>query len=167
LLSCKTGGLLLDMLPTSGQLTVGSGAFVVGLRHRLGLSQAPPGAPAPACECAGRLSRPDHAMTCPLTQSTMTPRHNMLKGAWCRIGRRTGVPTSQEPTLPALRNDAPRHDRDDRGDVLFVMPIVLVVRDVSVTHPAADTYVVAAAREPGAAAGRREEPEVRHIRRGA
>jgi hypothetical protein len=61
---------------------------------------------------------------------------------------------SQEPTLPVLRYGAPQHDRDDRCDVLFVMPDALVVGDVSVIHPAADTYVVAAAREPGAAAAR-------------
>jgi hypothetical protein len=74
LLSCKTGvgGLLLDTLPTSGQLTAGTDAFGVGLRHCVGLSQAPP-TPTLVCECAGRLSRPDHAM-------------DMLKGAWCRIG---------------------------------------------------------------------------------
>jgi hypothetical protein len=61
------------------------------------------------------------------------------------------VGTSQEPTLTALRHGASRHDR---GDELFMTPNTIVVGDVSVTHPAVDTYVVAAARAPGAPAAR-------------
>jgi hypothetical protein len=128
--------------------------------HRLGLSQAPFSASKPGCKCAGRLSRPDHAMTRPLTKSTMTPRHAMLTGAWCRISQRARVATSQE-TTPALRHSVPQHDRTDRGDVLFMLPDVHVVGAVSVTRPAADTYVVAAACEHGAAAARRDRDKRR------
>jgi hypothetical protein len=163
LLSCKTGvgGLLLDTLPTNGRLIIGSGAFVVGLRLGLGLSQAPPGDPTPACNCAGRLSRPDHAMAGPLPKSTMTPRHVLLKGAWFRINRRAGVAALQETTLPALRRCAPQHDRIGRDDVLLVMPDALVVGNDLVIHPAADTYGVAAARKLDAAAAQRDREKRR------
>jgi hypothetical protein len=97
-------------------------------------------------------------------------RTYMTSYAWsssmscCQILNHLGVAhscRSQEPTLPALRHNTPQHDRDDRGDVLFVMPNALVVGDVLVTHPAANTNVVAAAREPGAAAARRDREKHR------
>jgi hypothetical protein len=83
------GGLLLGTLPISG-LLIGTSACVAGLRHRPGFSQAPPGDPTPACDCSGRLLRPDHAMAGPLTEYMMTLHHRMLKGASCRIDQRTG-----------------------------------------------------------------------------
>ena len=45
---------------------------------------------------------------------------------------------------------------EERGDILAVMPSGLVVLDVSLTHPSADSYVQAAAARAGAAAAARD-----------
>jgi hypothetical protein len=42
----------LDTLPMAAPLTISDAAFASGMRHRLGLSQMPPGAPMVACDCA-------------------------------------------------------------------------------------------------------------------
>ena len=53
-----------------------------------------------------------------------------------------------------------------RGDILTVLPDGrIIIVDVVVTHPAAPTYVQAAAREDGATAKRAEDDKRREFRR--
>jgi hypothetical protein len=47
-------------------------------------------------------------------------------------------------------------NREDRGDILTILPSGLVVADVSIVHPAATSYSRAAARTVGAAAASRD-----------
>jgi hypothetical protein len=57
--------------------------------------------------------------------------------------------------MDRLRTAAPTN-REDRGDILAVLPSGLMVADVSVVHPAAISYSRAAARTAGAAAASRD-----------
>jgi hypothetical protein len=57
LCSCasRSASTFLDTLPMADPLTISDAAFTSGMRHRLGLSQMPPGALVVACDClAGR-----------------------------------------------------------------------------------------------------------------
>jgi hypothetical protein len=63
-----------------------------------------------------------------------------------------GVSTAGEPAMDRLRNAGPTN-REDRGDILAVLPSGLVV---AVVHPAATSYSRAAARTAGAAAASRD-----------
>jgi hypothetical protein len=50
----RPASIFLDTLPMAAPLTISDAAFASGMRHRLGLSQMPPGAPMVACDCAER-----------------------------------------------------------------------------------------------------------------
>jgi hypothetical protein len=94
-------------------------------------------------------------MCCSARAKAITLRHDMLLQAWRRIAHRAGVSTAGEPAMDRLRTAAPTN-REDRGDILAVLPSGLVVADVSVVHPAATSYSRAAARTAGAAAASRD-----------
>ena len=84
-------------------------------------------------------------------------RHDILVGFWCRAASRAGIASSKEPVLRQLQQQghaARQRARGDglRGDALLVMPEGVLVVDVSVVHPAAETYVQVAANTDGAAA---------------
>ena len=77
------------------------GDFRSAMRHRLGLSTMPANAPGGQCYCGRRLeaNTTDHAMICTSLSGAMTLRHDILKNIWCRIARRAGIATSEEPVL--------------------------------------------------------------------
>lgn len=81
---------------------------------------------------------------------------------WRRIANRAGVATSVEPVLRPLRGvQAAALADQSRGDILLALRNALTVADVSVIHPAADTYVRAAARTEGSAAAARDQAKRR------
>jgi hypothetical protein len=90
------------------------------------------------------------AMVCKALSGERTVRHHMLTNAWRRVCSRAGVATSLEPHLDRL--DRTVRCPGWRGDLLLAPAAGLQVADVSVTHPAAATYVTGAARTPGSAA---------------
>jgi hypothetical protein len=63
------------------------------------------------------------------------------------------VSTAREPAMDRLHNAAPTN-REDRGDILAILPSGLVVADVSIVHPAATSYSRATAWTAGAAPSR-------------
>jgi hypothetical protein len=74
------------------------------LRHRLGLSRMPPGAPVVACYCLDRPmpTPPDHATVCKACTKGVTLRHNIL-GVSRQITVRAGIATAIEPAMSRLR----------------------------------------------------------------
>jgi hypothetical protein len=48
----RPASIFLDTLPMAPPLTISDAAFASGMRHRLSLSQMPPGGPMVACDCA-------------------------------------------------------------------------------------------------------------------
>ena len=89
----------------------------------------------------------------------MTLRHNILKGIRCRFSCRAGVATSLEPVLRPLQGSqstAIAKRPESRGDIWLALQDALTLVDVSVVHPAASTYVIAAARAEGSAAAVRD-----------
>ena len=163
--SCKSraSGIWLDTLPVAPSLRLKNADLVSATRHRLGLSQMPAFAHGIHCHCKRHIlpDNVDHAMSCTAVQRPITMRHNMLTETWRRICHRSGIATSAEPALAPLRAGPARNpDAADeyRGDILLVLPEdSLCVADVSVIHPAAQTYVTAAAQQDGAAAARRDQ----------
>jgi hypothetical protein len=116
------------------------------MRHRLGLSHIPPGAPVVACDCAERPAPADHAMFCYARMKGMTMRHDLLLGAWHRTAHRAGTGSASLKC----------------GDMRVVLPDEgLVVTDVSVVHPAANTFFQRAAHAAGAAASLRDGSKFR------
>ena len=102
----------------------------------------------------------EHALLCKLLSGAFTLRHDILVGFWCRAASRAGIASSKEPVLRQLQRQehaARRRARGDgqRGDALFVLHEGVLVIDVSVVHPAAETYVQDAANTDGAAAAAR------------
>ena len=92
-----------------------------------------------------------------LLSGAFTLRYDkILVGSWCHAASRAGIALSKEPVLRQLQrreHAARRRARCDgqRGDALLVLEGVLVI-DVSVVHPAAETYVQDAANMDGAVA---------------
>jgi hypothetical protein len=159
--ACRASAIWADTLPTSSAYEMTDGEFRSALRHRLGLSSMPANAPGVQCFCGRRLDAhtTDHAMVCKSLSGAMTLRHDILKKIWCRIARRAGIATSEEPVLRPMQGAtaALLTNRDGaRGDILLALPSALTVADVSVIHPAAQTYRRAAAREAGSAAAERD-----------
>ena len=152
----------LDTLPTSTSLQLTDWEFTSAMRHRLGLTNMPANAPGVQCFCGRHLKQgdTDHAMTCKSLSGAMTLRHDLTKNDWCRIARRAGIATSAEPVLRPLQGAqaALLADRQgSRGDILLALSSALTVADVSIVHPAADTYVRAAANAAGSAAAVRDQ----------
>jgi hypothetical protein len=158
--ACGPAGLWLDALPTSPALQLLDKEFVSAARHRLGSTQMPSNAPAVQCFCgvSVRPGNTDHAMVCSTISGAMTLRHDILKGTWRRIVSRGGFATSVEPRLGQLRDRRDRSGRaEERGDILLALPNALTVADVSVIHPAAQSYVRGAAAAAGSAAALRDQ----------
>lgn len=96
-------------------------------------------------------------MVCKARTKGVTLRHDLILGTWRRIAHRAGVATAVEPAMSRLRSRDAR-PTSERGDLLAVLPETgLVVTDVSVVHPAAQTYVRAASQTDGAAAAARDQ----------
>jgi hypothetical protein len=104
-------------------------------------------------------------MCCSARARAITLRHDMLLQAWRRIAHCAGVSTAGEPAMDCYRNAAPTN-REDRGDILAVLPSGLVVADVSVVHPASTAYSRAAAQNAAAAAASRDAPKRRQDHNG-
>jgi hypothetical protein len=99
-----------------------------------------------ACDCAERPAPADHAMFCYARTKGMTMRHDLLLGAWHRTTHRAGTGSASL----------------ERGDMLVVLPDEgLVVTDVSVVHPAANSFFQRAAHAAGAAASLRDASKFR------
>jgi hypothetical protein len=67
---------------------------------------------------------------------------------------------------PEMMRGTSARDGDHRGDALLAMPDGMLVNDVSVINPAAESYVRAAARADGAAAEARDALKIRNCREG-
>jgi hypothetical protein len=106
----------------------------------------------------------DHAMCC--STKAITLHYDMLLQAWHRIAHRAGMSTPGEPAMDRLRTADPTN-REDRGDMLAVLPSGLVVADVSVVHPAATSYSRAAAQTTGSAAASRDALKRRQYHAGS
>ena len=157
--ACGPAGLWMDALPTSPALQLSDPDYVCAGRHRLGLTHMPSNAPSVTCFC-NELVQPgnsDHAMVCSTISGTVTVRHDILKRIWRRTGARAGIATSEEPRLGLLRDSSDGSGRTgERGDILFALHHALTVADVSVIHPAAQTYARGAAAAAGSAAALRD-----------
>ena len=159
--SCRAASIWIDTLPVSPALQLQDAHFRTAMRLRRGLAQAPSNAPGVRCFC-GTFLQPDdldHAMTCLSIRKTVTLRHNMLTATWRRIASRSGVTSTAEPLirqLPGAQGAAAAARPDSRGDLLLILPSGLTVVDISVIHPAAASYVRAAARSAGSAAATRD-----------
>ena len=159
--ACRAASVWLDTLPMVPALSLPNAAFVSGMRTRLGITHMPANACGVRCAC-GRYLQPDdtdHAMTCSRDSGSMTLRHEVLKESVRRICQRSGVASSAEPMTRHLQGAqaAARAQRDEsRGDILMVMPDTLLVVDISVIHPAAETYRHGAATTAGHAAAARD-----------
>jgi hypothetical protein len=78
-------------------------------------------------------------MVCKSRTQSVALRHDMVLGALGRIACCAGVATVVEPAIECLRL-ALGHISWEQGDALAVMPDSgLVVEDISVVHPAAQT----------------------------
>jgi len=157
--ACGPASMWLDSLPVGPALQLSDADFVCAMRHRLGISQMPANAPAVQCFCKEYVQpgNVDHALTCNSLSGAITLRHDILTGIWRRIAGRAGVATSSEPELRPLRGRLDRsRNAGDRGDILLALQRALTVGDVSVIHPAAQTYARAAARTAGSAAAVRD-----------
>jgi hypothetical protein len=88
-------------------------------------------------------------------------RHDLLLGALRRIAHRAGVATAVEPAMERLQTGTGRASLE-HSDMLVVLPDEgLVVTDVSVVHPAANSFFQRAARTAGAAASLRDASKFR------
>ena len=162
--ACRAASIWLETLPQQESLTLSNSDVSINLRHRLGLGQMPSNALAVECFCKRILSPSDtdHAMMCKSLSGAWTSRHDTLVTEWRRTCHCAGVSTSIEPPLRQLHNVAAgsaalRARPESRGDILIALPNALTVADVSVIHPAAPTYVRAAAQTAGSAAANRDQ----------
>jgi hypothetical protein len=102
-----------------------------------------PNAPVVGGDC---LERPtphpaDHAIVCNTCTKGVMMRHDLLLGAWRRIVHPAGVVTAKEPAMEQLWAGTGRASME-RGDMLVVLPDEgLVVTDVSVVHPAPNSFL--------------------------
>jgi hypothetical protein len=100
-------------------------------------------------------------MVCNARTKGMTVRHDLLLGAWRRIAHPAGVATAVEPAMERLQAGTGRASFE-HSDMLVVLPDEgLVVTDVSVVHPAANSFFQRAARTAGATASLRDASKFR------
>jgi hypothetical protein len=84
-------------------------------------------------------------MACNARTKGMTMRQDLLLEAWHHIAHRAGVATAVEPAMERLRAGTGSASLE-RGDMLVVLPDEgLVVTDVPVVHPAANSFFQRAA----------------------
>ncbi|HYC00552.1 MAG TPA: hypothetical protein VEC57_15570 [Candidatus Limnocylindrales bacterium] len=147
--SSKRAGLWLTATPTSNELFIPDAAFLLALRLRLGLR--PYDFMPSHCACGASLAADadancSHTLTCQRQRARSgLLRHNGVLArllAYCRRGN-------------VLYQEAPMFDHRVPDAELFFSERTHHI-DVSVTHPAADSYVTRAATTRGSAALRRE-----------
>ena len=157
--ACRSASVWLDALPTTRAHTMSDEQFRCAARLRLGLPQGPFNAVDVRCDCNLTLKKDDldHPLTCLKRSGTKTMRHNIMQGGWRRVLRKAGITTSMDPVLKPLAagNEDPKRPKS-RGDILWISEGI-TVGDVSVIHPAADSYVAAAAKKEGSAAKNRDD----------
>jgi hypothetical protein len=108
---------------------------------------------------SGRAPPADHAMVCTARTKGVTMRHDLLLEACRRIAQRAGVAATVEPAMERLQAGTGRASLE-RSDMLVVLPDEgLVVTDVSVVHPAANSFFQRAAHTAGTAASTRDAPK--------
>jgi hypothetical protein len=167
--ACGPASMWIDALPVAPTLQLSDADFIFAGRHRLGAAYMPANAPAVQCFCKEQVQtgNKDHPMTCDTISGVRTMRHNIITDTWRRSAARAGVATSAEPHLRPLRDRRDRSGNDgDRGDILLALRSALTIADVSVIHPAASTYVAAAARTTGSAAAVRDRHKQARYDRG-
>jgi hypothetical protein len=167
----------LDALPTGPTMVLSDSDATSMLRFGLGLMTLPTTALGMPCACGRRLlaSEADHALTCKSLNGAVTVRHDNPNKIVCRAARRAGVASSVEPQLRQLKLAAEQAGRRGRqaqgdgarGDALLAMPEGMLITDVVVVHPAAQSYLEAAARTDGTAATDREAFKVQKFRASA
>ena len=168
--ACRSSGAWLDALPVAPTLRLSDGHFRSAMQLRLGLLQMLDAAVGLPCGCKHMLQETDaeHALLCDLLSGAGTLRHDILVGFWCRAAYRAGIASSKEPVYRELQRQAVAagrgaqrgHSGGQRGDALLVMPEGVLVTDVAVVHPTAETYLQEAARRDGSAAAVRGNDKV-------
>ena len=165
--ACRPASIWLDALPVTRAHTLSDVHFRSAARLRLGLPQGPTNAVDVRCDCGDAVKKTDidHALTCMKRSGTKTMRHNILQGAWRRIIRRAGIGSSLEPVLEPLAVGQGDDARPwSRGDILWTTEEI-TVGDVSVIHPAAQSYAAAAATKEGSAAKARDDKKTKRYKR--
>ena len=192
--SCAASAAWLRAMPVSPHLRLYNGDFAMAAKLRLGVTPFPPNAVSIRCSCGANVAPTniDHAMVCTSRRGAATLRHDITSNTWRRVIRRAGVATSREPVLLPLAGRGIRNVMDgagpsgsvqrvgrvpvgtigeyteepgQRGDILLAMVEGLTVVDVSFVHPAADSFVRAAAAMEGAAAAARDKVKQDKYRR--
>jgi len=148
LLGCKVknSGAWLSVYPATPSLTLYDAHYALAVRLRLGL---PPQDDLPLqCKCGDSLAvDPNHFLSCKLFRRTIvTTRHDLIVRSLAAFIRTAGGAVYVEPKFygsarPVAQIHFPSHTS---------------TFDVSVTHPAAQTFVLQASRSPLAAAKLRE-----------
>ena len=168
--ACRASGAWLDALPVAPTLRLSDSHFRSAMQLRLGLLQMLAAAVGLSCGCKRVLQATDaeHALLCDLLSGAGTLRHDILVGFWCRAAYRAGIASSKEPVYRELQRQAAAagrgarrgHTGGQRGDALLVMPEGVLVTDVAVVHPTAETYLQGAVRADGSAAAARGASKV-------
>ena len=161
--ACRASGAWLDALPVAPTLRLSDRHFRSAMQLRLGLLQMRSDAVGRTCGCNRVLQATDaeHALLCKLHSGACTMRHDILVGFWCRAAHRAGIASAKEPVYRELQRQAAsagqrsrraNSDGGERGDALLVMPEGVLVADLAVVHPTAESYRAGAARADGSAA---------------
>jgi Reverse transcriptase (RNA-dependent DNA polymerase) len=158
--SCRASAIWADTLPTSPAFELNDWEFKSAMLHRLGVNHMPANAVGAQCWCGHHLSASDsdHAHTCRHQGGGWTLRHNLVLHGVRRSAHSSGIANSLEPVLRPLEGlTASSLPAGSRGDILLALPSALTIVDVSVIHPCASAYVVAASRKEGSAAEVRDQ----------
>lgn len=152
----------LNALPTSEPRKLSDDTVRLGLQFMLGAPTVAPGTSF-QCMCNKTVSCSHHAMTCPQLANLRTKRHNLVqqsvRSVICAAGWATSMEPKEGPMKRLLPGDA---GYGKRGDILAARLDEILNVDISITHPAADSYCKAAARQTGAAAAERDQRKVQH-----
>jgi hypothetical protein len=160
-LCCRPAGIWMDTTPYHESVRLGDYEVSSGLRHLLGLPYLPLNAPSMLCACARRVyvEDYDHFMVCG-TQASRHFLHERVAIATRDLIKLAGMASSREPRIRDLPGGTgARHAERPgaRADVILNLePHGITALDISIIHPSADSYSLAAAVTPGAAAARRD-----------
>jgi hypothetical protein len=114
-----------------------------------------------------RVQDGEHALVRTTVRAMVTSRHDNLSAVWRRIYARAGVLTTWEPSVPAVQ--AAQRGKATAGHcrsyILALTPTRTVLADVSVAHPGAQAYALAAAAQDWATAHAVERQKRAHYQR--
>jgi hypothetical protein len=155
--SGKNSSRWLTTLPTCPELQMSDAIFSIAVRHHLGCPL-----PAPIrCLCGQQVTETNHFHTCIKVRCRGANfRHNLIVSRYASACRRAGYSVTVEPhsySDDPVGNGPNARAKALRPDLTVAGFNTVTMLDVSVTHPSAQSYVVAAAAKHGAAALLREQ----------